>query len=158
MLLARREVVKLLEETRDHLYEANHTWITSVRRHMRKALVEGLAHDSTKSKPQSFLSHPLPECSCSRRGPTETSFHASSPSTQSQVEASLGVTHPCPAWMKGEKISQSRDEREEDLDENDSSSSGFFFRHSVGSPGDGEIPNKEDTQMEDQEELEGAER
>lgn len=60
--------------------------------------------------------------------------------------------------MKGEKILQSRDEREEDLDENDSSSSGFFFRHSVGSPGDGEIPNKEDTQMEDQEELEGAER
>ncbi|KAF7129804.1 hypothetical protein RHSIM_Rhsim10G0059900 [Rhododendron simsii] len=156
--LDRREVVKLLEETRDHLYEANHTWITSVRRHMRKALVEGLAHDSTKSKLQSFLSHPLPECSCSRRGPTETSFHASSPSTQSQVEASLGVTHRCPAWMKGERISQSRDEREEDLDENDSSSSAFFFRRSVGSHGDGDIHNKEDTQMEDQEELEGAER
>lgn len=125
---------------------------------MRKALVEGLENESTKLKPQSFLSHPLPECSCSRRGSTETSLHASSPSTLLQVEASLGVTHPCPDWMKGDRISQSRDEREEDLDENDSSSSGLFFRHNVGSHGGGEISNKEETQMEDQEELEGAER
>lgn len=120
--------------------------------------MEGLEKEFTKLKPQSFLSHPLPECSCSRRGPTETSLHTSSPSTLLQVEASLGVTHPCPDWMKGDIISQSRDEGEEDLDENDSSSSGLFFRHSVGSHGGGEISNKEEIQMEDQEELEGAER
>ncbi|KAL6961113.1 O-fucosyltransferase 27, variant 2 [Sarracenia purpurea var. burkii] len=163
--LHRRQVVKLLEEIRDHLYQANHTWITSVRRHMRKSLLEGLKHESTQSKPLSFLSHPIPECSCSRYDPsTETAFRASSPSSQSQVQAALGVTHPCPVWVDGNTIAQSKSidkEREEDLDENDSSSSGLFFRHSGGSHGGGgggEINNKEEAQMEDQEELEGSER
>ncbi|XP_028085148.1 O-fucosyltransferase 27 [Camellia sinensis] len=157
--LDRREVVKLLEEIRDHLYQANHTWITSVRKHLRKTLLEGLKDESTSSKPLSFLSHPLPECSCLRYGTTETSFQASSPSTQLQVEAALGVTHRCPAWMDGDSISQSREkETEEDLDEDDSTSSGLFFWHSVGNHGGGEVNNKEETQMEDQEELEGADR
>ncbi|XP_057491494.1 O-fucosyltransferase 27-like [Actinidia eriantha] len=159
----RREVIKLLDELRDHLYEANHTWITSVRRHLRKALLEGLTHESMRSKPLSFISHPFPECSCLSQGHTDTSFHASSPSsTHLRVQAARGVAHPCPAWMDGDKISQSIDKaREEDLDEDDdSSSAGLFFRYSGGSHGGGggEINNKEEALMEDQEELEGAER
>ncbi|KAA8530482.1 hypothetical protein F0562_005191 [Nyssa sinensis] len=94
--LDRKEVAKLLEEIRDHLYEANHTWITSVRRHLRKTLLDGLTEESTRSKAESFLSLPVPECSCLRYDTTETSFHASSPLAHSQVKAALGDYTPLP--------------------------------------------------------------
>ncbi|XP_055961430.1 O-fucosyltransferase 27 isoform X2 [Mercurialis annua] len=155
----RKEVVKLLDENKDHLYQANHTWLTSIRRHLRRSLIDGLKETSTKTKPLSFISHPVPECCCSRSVHTETSSHASSPSAQTQVEATLGVTHHCPKWMDGEEMSRSKEkEIEEDLDEDVSSSSGFFFKHSVGNNenGGGEI-NKEEAPMEDQEELESSE-
>lgn len=152
----RKEVARLLQETRDHLYQANRTWLTSVRRLMRRSLLDGLAEASTRSKPLSFLSHPVPECSCLRSDPTETSLHAPSP-TQMQVQAAVGVVRTCPAWMDSDLVSRSRDkENEEDLDQDDSTS---FFRPSGGNHdvGGGEV-NKEDAQMEDQEELEGGER
>ena len=63
--------------------------------------------------------------------------------------------------MDSNTISRSKDserEREEDLDEEDPTSSGIFFRHSDGNHGGGEINIKEEAQIEDQEELEGAER
>lgn len=128
---------------------------------MRKSLLDGLIEASTKSKPLSFLSHPVPECSCLMYDSTETSVHASSPSTQSQVQAALGVAHRCPAWMNSDLISRSKDkDNEEDLDEDDSTSSGLFFRHSGDNheSGGGESNNKEEAQLDDQEELEGGER
>ncbi|XAR51612.1 hypothetical protein NMG60_11006288 [Bertholletia excelsa] len=149
----RREVVKLLDEIRDHLYQANRTWITSVRRHLRETLFEGLINESTQSKPICFLSHPLPECSCS-------TSRASS-QNQSQVHSALGVSQHCPAWMENGTTSISRDkEKEEDLDEDDSTSSGLFFgRTSVNhGGGDGEVNNKDEAQVEDQEEIEGGDR
>lgn len=121
-------------------------------------MLEGLTEASTKSKPLSFLSHPVPECSCLRYDPTEASLNASSP-THMQVQAALGAVHHCPAWMDGQIISRSKDkESEEDLDEDDSSSSGLFFRHSGSNHenGGGEI-NKEEAQLEDQDE-EGGEK
>ncbi|KAL5739320.1 hypothetical protein ACOSP7_028234 [Xanthoceras sorbifolium] len=154
----RREVAKLLEETRDHLYQANHTWLMSIRKQLRRSLLDGLTEASTRSKPLSFLSHPVPECSCLRHDHNETSRNASSP-FNSQLEAALGAVQHCPAWMDNEIISRSKDkENEEDLDEDDSSSSGLFFRHSGGNheSGGGEI-NKEEAQLEDQDELEGGE-
>lgn len=157
----RKEVVKLLDEIGDHLYHANHTWLTSVRKHMRKTLLDGLIEASTKLKPKSFLSHPVPECSCLMHDSTETSVHASSPSTQSQVQAALGVSHQCPAWMDGDLIMQLKDkDNEEDLDEDDSTSSGLFFRPSGENheSGGGESNNKEEAQLDDQEELDGGER
>ncbi|XP_059638498.1 O-fucosyltransferase 27 [Cornus florida] len=156
----RKEVAKLLEEIRDHLYEANHTWITSIRRHLRRTLLDALTERSTRSKPFSFLSHPVPECSCLRSAHTQTSSHAPTASNQSQVEAILGVTHRCPAWMDSNPISQSRDkESEEDLDEDDFTSSGLFFQYrGVNHESGGEMNNKEEAPMEDQEELEGSDR
>lgn len=128
---------------------------------MRKRLIDGLIEASTKSKPMSFLSHPVPECSCLMYDSTETEVHASSPSTQSQVQATLGVVHQCPAWMKSDLILRSKDkDNEEDLDEDDSTSSGLFFRQGGENheSGGGESNNKEEAQMDDQEELEGGER
>lgn len=160
----RKEVAKHLEEIREHLYEANHTWITSVRRHMRINLLDGLKEDSARSKPLSFLSFPAPECSCLRSKLPETSFHASSPSARVQIPAALRVTHPCPAWMETNTSSWPRrdKESEEDLDdEDDVTSSGLFFRHSSdgnNESGGGDINKEEGTPVEDQEELEGGER
>ncbi|KAF3444930.1 hypothetical protein FNV43_RR14623 [Rhamnella rubrinervis] len=158
----RKEVIKLLDEIREHLYQANHTWLTSIRRHLRKTLVDGLIEASKVSKPLSFISHPLPECSCSRHGSAETSAHASSPSHHPQLLAALRVVHRCPAWMESDLILQSKEkENEEDFDEVDSASGLFFGRnggtHEAGGGGM-ESNNKEEAQLEDQEELEGGDR
>ncbi|XP_022728321.1 uncharacterized protein LOC111283910 isoform X3 [Durio zibethinus] len=150
----RLEVVRLLEEIRSHIYHANHTWLTSIRRNLRSSLIDGLIEASNKSKSSSFLSHPVPECSCLRPDSGETSSNASSPSVHWQVQAALGVIHGCPAWMDGEKSSSSREkENEEDVDENDPSSSGLFFQHPGSHDVGGEDANlKEESQFEDQEE------
>ena len=162
----RKEVAKLLDEIHDHLYHANHTWLMSVRKHLRKRLVDGLIEASARSKPLSFISHPVPECSCLRHDPAGKSInatpspHASTPS-HSQVLSALGVVHYCPGWMENDLTLPSKDkENEETLDEDDSTSSGLFFRKNNGDHdgGNGDISNKEETQLEDQEELEGGER
>lgn len=156
----RKEIVKLLEEIHDQFYQANHTWITSVRRHLRKNLVDGLTKESKTSKLLSFLSFPVPECSCSKTDLTKVSSRASSPSSNSRLPAALGAIHQCPSWMNGDMVSGPRgDESEEDLDEDDFSSTALLFRQSSeNNDGGGEMSNKEDTQIEDQEELDGGER
>ncbi|KAG8384564.1 hypothetical protein BUALT_Bualt04G0130900 [Buddleja alternifolia] len=160
--LDRKEISRRLEEIHDHYYQANHTWMTSLRRQMRRNLVDGLAEQFTKSKPLSFLSFPLPECSCSRNDSIEVSSHASSPSVHSKLHDVLGAMHHCPSWMDGgdHVVSRSRDKEseEEDLDEDDSGA--LLFRQSGESSNEGvaEMSNKEETQIEDQEELEGGER
>ncbi|KAJ7971132.1 O-fucosyltransferase family protein [Quillaja saponaria] len=154
----RKEAVKLIDDIRDHIYQANHTWLKLVRRHLRKTLLDGLVEASRMSKPLSFLSHPVPECSCLRYDISVTSTNSSSHSAQSQVLDTIGVVHQCPAWMDTDLMSRSKEkENEEDLDEDDSTSSGLFFRGG-NHEGDGEISNKEENQFEDQEELEGGER
>lgn len=157
----RKEVAKLLQETRDHLYQANRTWLTSVRMHLRKSLFDGLTEASAKSKLLSFLSHPVPECSCLRSNLNEIPFPGLSPPSQAQAQAALGAVHRCPAWIENALIPRQRDkDNDEDIDEDDSTSSGLFFRPRGGNHevGGGEINNKEEAQLEDQEELEGAER
>ncbi|KAI3452171.1 hypothetical protein Pfo_008836 [Paulownia fortunei] len=159
----RKEVTRLLEEIRDHFYQANHTWITSLRRHLRRNLVDGLTEELTRSKPLSFLSFPVPECSCLRGDPSEVSINASSPSAHSPLHDVLGAMHRCPSWMDSDVVSPPRDkESEEDnVDEDDSElpAAALLFRQSGESNEGGvEMSNKEETQMEDQEELEGGER
>lgn len=113
-----------------------------------------------KSKPFSFLSHPVPECSCLRYNSFETSTNASSPSTLLQLWTALGVSHQCPAWMDTDSVSQLKEkENEDDLDDDDSTSSGLFFgQNRENHEGDGEANNKDESQFEDQEELEGGDR
>lgn len=162
--LDRRAIAKLLEENREHLYQANHTWIQSIRRQLRRGLTDGLAGEYNRTKQQSFLSFPVPECSCMKQDSGEKSVRATSPSASSKFPSFLGVMRSCPAWMDGDTVSQLKDkEVEEELEEDDSPSSDqLFFEQSsdnqeVGGGG-GEINNKEDTQMDDNDELEGGER
>lgn len=96
---------------------------------------------------------------------TEKPANASSPSPHSQISDSLGALRRCPSWMMNDHtVSQSKDESEEDADLDDSLSSGLFFRQTNNNnnnnhEGDsGEISNKEEALVEDQEELEGGER
>lgn len=153
-----------LEDIRDHFYQANHTWITSLRRHLKRNLVDGLTEELKKSKPLSFLSFPIPECSCSRGGPSQVSVNASSSLVNSPLHNVLEAMHHCPSWMDGDSASSRRDKQseEDDLEEDDSDSpaSALLFRESGESNDSGvlETSNKEENQMEDQEELEGGER
>ncbi|EFH53468.1 hypothetical protein ARALYDRAFT_484728 [Arabidopsis lyrata subsp. lyrata] len=154
----RKQIAMLLEEIRDHMYEANHTWITSVRKLLKRSILEGLIESSKRSKAFSFLSHPVPECSCITRAHPVSNA------------SNLGVTHRCPQWVDGIVNERSKDyknaEKEEDFDEEDLSSSGLFFGHKEsGGNNNGnnetvnsEANNKEEGQLEDQEELEGGER
>ncbi|XP_077223211.1 O-fucosyltransferase family protein [Tasmannia lanceolata] len=153
----RKIVAKLLEEIHSHLYQANRTWVAAVRKHLGRTVLDGLYEASLNSKPLSFLSHPVPECSCLRHSTFKTSTHALSPSIRSQAHLSLGVEFQCPAWMDNDTITNFDKESEEELDEDDSSS-GQLFQHSGDIVGGAETSNKEDIQMDDQEELEGGER
>ncbi|KAH6791902.1 O-fucosyltransferase family protein [Perilla frutescens var. hirtella] len=162
----RKEIGKLLEDIREHLYQANHTWITSVRRHLRRNLVNGLKDELTRSKRLTFLSFPVPECSCSggRRPTSEVSVNASSPSAHQPLHDVLAAMPQCPSWMDINTTSTPRDmESEEDDvyedDPDDSPDAALLFRQGGDSNEGGvEMSNKEETQMDDQEELEGGER
>ncbi|XP_058112459.1 O-fucosyltransferase 27 [Magnolia sinica] len=151
----RRVVVKLLEEIRDHLYQANRTWLTSVRKHLSRTVLDGLTEASSNSKLQVFLSHPVPECSCSSYRPSE----ASSPSGRVKDHVSPGVEHRCPAWMDANTIMRSEKdkEREEELDEDDPRLGQPFQVGSDREVGGPDISNKEESHMEDQEEIDGGE-
>lgn len=147
----------LLAETRDHLYHANYTWLRSIRQHLRKSLHDGLIEASTISKSISFLSHPVPECSCLK----QDSDHASSPSTQFQAQiGGLGVVHRCPTWMRSESGLRSKDKQsDEDGDEDDPTLVSFFAYSSENRvEGSGELNSKEAILLNDQEELDGGER
>ncbi|KAF9624472.1 hypothetical protein IFM89_011480 [Coptis chinensis] len=155
----RKEVAKLLEEIRDDLYQANRTWLTSIRKHLSRSILDGLTVASKTSKPLSFLSHPVPECSCMKHDPFGSLSHASNPLSHSQVQAALGVSHHCPAWMGKHDISMlpKDKENEEELDEEDSISELFLWHGKNQNVGKEETIDKE-VPMEDQEELESGER
>lgn len=144
------------------MHQANHTWLKSVRRHLRKILLDELMEASKKSKQSSFLSHPIPECSCMRYTSLDRSTkNDSSPSPSTQLLTAIGgIPHRCPVWMSTDSVSQSKEkENDDDLDDDDSTSSGLFFGQTRGHhEGDGELNNKEENQLEDQEDLDGGDR
>lgn len=86
--------------------------------------------------------------------------------TRSQVQSVLGVVQQCPDWMDTDPSSRLKDwEKEEDLnddDDDDSISSVLFFQNigenNESTAGGGEINNKEEIQVEDQEDLEVGDR
>ncbi|GAB2288981.1 O-fucosyltransferase 27 [Dionaea muscipula] len=148
----RKEIVRLMDEFRDMLYQPNRTWLSSARKHLKNSLLDGLAEASTRSKPSSFLTHPVPECSCS-------SYSARTPSpSRSSPEVSLGTLHSCPSWMSGGDLSSRprEKEKEEDIDNDDTASLGVLFRLPGGKheAGTGEINYKEETQGDDHDQEE----
>ncbi|KAK8628288.1 hypothetical protein V6N13_063997 [Hibiscus sabdariffa] len=86
----------LFNSIRDNMYHPKHEWTLSVKEHLSRSLSEeGLIRQSLLSKPNSFLSHPLPECSCK----------ISSLETAKQIKGKdgrvlYGDEHECPKWMQ----------------------------------------------------------
>lgn len=69
----RKVIVKFLDEIGEQLYHKKWNWIVSVREYLNETLGEsGLAAASRNTKPMSFLSHPLPECTCCIFGKNKT--------------------------------------------------------------------------------------
>ncbi|KAL0326127.1 UNVERIFIED_CONTAM: protein EMBRYO SAC DEVELOPMENT ARREST 30 [Sesamum radiatum] len=61
----REFLTKLFNSTSDHLYHPPRNWTLNVREHLNKSMAEdGIVRELHQSKQKSFLSHPLPECSC----------------------------------------------------------------------------------------------
>lgn len=158
--LDRKKIAKLFEEIRDSVYRPNRTWITALRKQLRRSLIDGLLEESKISKARSFLAFPVPECSCIADDSTKRSVNSSSPMPKYEIPVFTGQVDQCPSWMNVPTSSQSREETEEENDKDDSASSGLFLGISNGNE-EGDIvdaSNKEEALVEDQEELEGGER
>ncbi|KAF9661197.1 hypothetical protein SADUNF_Sadunf19G0042900 [Salix dunnii] len=103
----RRVLAELFNIIHDNLYHHNNrTWKRVVREHLNKSLSEdGFIRQSLLSKPTTFLSHPLPECSC----------RIPSAEVPKQVQDNdgrflYGGEDECPRWMQ---LSQEDDPRSE---------------------------------------------
>ncbi|PRQ45908.1 putative GDP-fucose protein O-fucosyltransferase [Rosa chinensis] len=115
----RKVVAELFNMTRDNMYHHKHNWILSVQEHLNKSLgEEGLIRQSLFSKPTSFISHPLPECSC-RISSAESSVHLKG----NDGRVVYGGEEECPKWMQhGQEVpAQSTGEEVGKSDDNESS-------------------------------------
>ncbi|KAM5550348.1 protein EMBRYO SAC DEVELOPMENT ARREST 30 [Rosa sericea] len=118
----RKVVAELFNMTRDNMYHHMHNWILSVQEHLNKSLgEEGLIRQSLFSKPTSFISHPLPECSC-RISSAESSVHLKG----NDGRVVYGGEEECPKWMQhGQEVpAQSTGEEVGKSDDNESSDYG----------------------------------
>ncbi|KAK1319002.1 Uncharacterized protein QJS10_CPB04g00866 [Acorus calamus] len=104
----RKILAGLLDGIRDNLYHPKRNWTIAVREHLNKTLgFEGLIMQSQASKSVSFLSHPLPECSC------RTSQFLN-PVKDKDGELLYGGEDKCPNWMP-----RSNNLKEDTIDEAD---------------------------------------
>ncbi|TVU18410.1 hypothetical protein EJB05_34506 [Eragrostis curvula] len=91
----RKIVAALFENVSDHRYHPPRNWTIAAREHLNKsANVDGVVSSAMLSKPVSFLSHPLPECSC------RTAVSAAvQPVKDSHGRLLFGGEEECPDWM-----------------------------------------------------------
>ncbi|KAI8566430.1 hypothetical protein RHMOL_Rhmol02G0039900 [Rhododendron molle] len=94
----RKHLAELFNSSRDNPYHPRRNWTLSVRQHLNKSLgEEGLEREFRQSKPTSFLSHPIPECSCRILKPTEIA----STTNKNKINHHLSYEgeNVCPKWM-----------------------------------------------------------
>ncbi|KAK1279684.1 hypothetical protein QJS04_geneDACA019747 [Acorus gramineus] len=104
----RKILAGLLDGIRDNLYHPKRNWTIAVRQHLNKTLgFEGLIMQSQASKSVSFLSHPLPECSC-------RTSQFPNPVKGKDGELLYGSEDKCPDWMP-----RSNNLKEDTIDEAD---------------------------------------
>lgn len=110
-LFTRKALAELFGNITDNLYHPPRNWTFHLRSHLNKSLsTDGLITEAQISKSKSFLSHPLPECSCTTPNPSLAQYKG---------------LEECPDWMVGDLAlvstrlnSQSEDE-DADLPEDD---------------------------------------
>ncbi|KAL9266657.1 EMBRYO SAC DEVELOPMENT ARREST 30-like protein [Drosera capensis] len=65
----RKYAAGLFSKSSENLYHPKHKWTLSLQEHLNKSLAEdGLLRELKRSKSASFLSYPIPECSCRSAG------------------------------------------------------------------------------------------
>ncbi|XP_023755286.1 protein EMBRYO SAC DEVELOPMENT ARREST 30 isoform X1 [Lactuca sativa] len=95
----RKFLANLFNSTRDNLYFPRRNWTLAARKHLNNSLGdEGLNRQFHQSKPSSFLSHPIPECTCT-------------------IFKQFGNTK-CPKWLK-ESFTESKTQETKITDENE---------------------------------------
>uniref|UniRef100_A0A2P2L8J2 O-fucosyltransferase family protein n=1 Tax=Rhizophora mucronata TaxID=61149 RepID=A0A2P2L8J2_RHIMU len=96
----RKVLAEFFNMVRDDMYHPKRNWTLLVRDHLNKSLREdGLMRESLSSKPTSFLSHPLPECSC--RIPSGEDINQLGPQLKGDDGRFLyGGEDECPKWME----------------------------------------------------------
>ncbi|XWS42692.1 hypothetical protein CRYUN_Cryun16bG0035900 [Craigia yunnanensis] len=112
----RKNIAALFNITRDDMYHPKRNWTLSAKEHLNRSLSEDvLIRQSLLSKPTSFLSHPLPECSC----------RISSVETTKQIKGKdgrflYGGEQECPKWMQSAEAEGVKNDDSESLeDDND---------------------------------------
>lgn len=101
----RKLVAELFNITRENLYHPKHNWMILVQQHLNKSLTEeGLIRQSLLSKPATFLSHPLPECSC-----RIASAKATNRVRGEDGRVLYGGEDLCPKWMQHANNADSSD-------------------------------------------------
>ncbi|GMI65068.1 embryo sac development arrest 30 [Hibiscus trionum] len=92
----RKTIAALFNSIRDNMYHPLRDWTLSVKEHLNRSLSEeGLIRQSLLSKPNSFLSHPLPECSC-----RISSLENTKTKKGKDGRVLYGDEHECPKWMQ----------------------------------------------------------
>ncbi|KAJ1689528.1 hypothetical protein LUZ63_013683 [Rhynchospora breviuscula] len=81
----RKTLAELFGNITDNLYHPPRNWTFLLRSHLNKSLsTDGLITEAQISKSRSFLSHPLPECSCTTPNPNLAQYKG---------------LEECPDWM-----------------------------------------------------------
>ncbi|KAK4365894.1 hypothetical protein RND71_013774 [Anisodus tanguticus] len=113
----RKYLAELFNNTVDHLYYPPRNWTVSVREHLNKSLAEeGLWQESNLSKTMFFLSHPIPECSCSTVKATDIVHSGKNNNLHLLFEGQ----DECPKWMRQLRTQETNaDEVDSQEDETD---------------------------------------
>ncbi|XVF06612.1 hypothetical protein REPUB_Repub06bG0064300 [Reevesia pubescens] len=112
----RKTIAALFNITRDDMYHPKRNWTLSAKEHLNRSLSEdGLIRQSLLSKPTSFLSHPLPECSC-----RISSVEITKAIKGKDGRFLYGGEKECPKWMQSAGAEGVRDDDTESAeDDND---------------------------------------
>ncbi|KAK6114932.1 hypothetical protein DH2020_007201 [Rehmannia glutinosa] len=124
----RKYLTELFNSTSDHLYHPPRNWTLTVREHLNKSTAEdGVVREFQQLKPKSFLSHPLPECSCTtvksadlQKGSKLQILYRGQDECPQELEQSLKTVGS--QEINVDDIETQEDETETDLPESDENS------------------------------------
>ncbi|KAK6132262.1 hypothetical protein DH2020_033962 [Rehmannia glutinosa] len=124
----RKYLTELFNSTSDHLYHPLRNWTLTVREHLNKSTAEdGVVREFQQLKPKSFLSHPLPECSCTtvksadlQKGSKLQILYRGQDECPQELEQSLKTVGS--QEINVDDIETQEDETETDLPESDENS------------------------------------
>ncbi|XP_072982025.1 protein EMBRYO SAC DEVELOPMENT ARREST 30 isoform X1 [Typha latifolia] len=144
----RKTLAELFEAVSDNLYHTQHNWTVLVREHLNKSLsVDGFLAEALLSKPTSFLSHPLPECSCR----TSKFLGIANAVKDRYGQLLYGGEEECSEQMvlnlaKSSKADESKDDEEGELPEDDTDTEGQTESDNGGN--DSNRPLEQDEEMD----------